>query len=61
MSIIKSGHAVHDANLLTYEQVRQAAVEVAGVTAAAVKSAHVSYFRVLHCVSEDQRPSIRRQ
>jgi hypothetical protein len=45
MAIIKSGNATHDANLLTYEQTRQAAVEVAGVTAAAVKTAHVAYFR----------------
>jgi hypothetical protein len=45
MSIIKTGVAAHDANLLTYEQTRQAAVEVAGVTAAAVKTAHVAYFR----------------
>jgi hypothetical protein len=45
MSIIKTGNKVHDDALLVAEQVRQAAVEVAGVTEAAVKTAHVAYFR----------------
>jgi hypothetical protein len=45
MSIIKTGNATHGANLLTYEQTRQAAVEVAGVTQAQLKTATISYYR----------------
>jgi hypothetical protein len=45
MSIIKTGNATHDANLLAYEQTRQAAVEVAGVTSAQIKTAHLAYYR----------------
>jgi hypothetical protein len=45
MAIIQTGNATHDANLLTYEKVRQAAEGGAGVTPAQIKTASVAYFR----------------
>ena len=57
MSIIKTGNKTHDDNLLGYEQVRQAAVEVAAVTPAAVKSATISYYR--SCITSAKTNSLQ--
>ena len=57
MAIIKTGNKTHDDNLLGYEQVRQAAVEVAGVTPATVKSATVAYYR--SCIASAKTNSLQ--
>jgi hypothetical protein len=45
MAIIQTGNATHDANLLTYEQVRQSVEGTSGVTPAQIKTATVAYLR----------------
>ena len=45
MSIVTSENATHRANLLAAEQTKQAAVNVAGASAATIKAAEIAFAR----------------
>jgi hypothetical protein len=59
MAIIQTGNATHDANLLVYEQVRQAVEGTTGVTAAQLKNAYIAYYR--SCIASAKTNSLQFQ
>jgi hypothetical protein len=55
--ITTTGNATHDANLLVYEQVRQAVEGTSGVTAAQLKTAYIAYYR--SCIASAKTNSLQ--